>query len=319
LRRPRPTVMNARELIVSIAAGAAAAALTLSALSASVGGVLLSSLAQLPIFLVGLSLGTQAAAIAAAGSVAAASILVRLEFGLVFGLAVGLPVVVFVRQALLSRRGADGRAEWYPPAGLLLTCLLLTAVVAATALPAALDPSPGQVSRAREVLAGLPPELRPADLAPEALDKLVRFALGLLPGFLGIGFFFLLVANAALAQAILVRFGWNIRPTPAMSALALPGWFATAAAIAAIGAMFPGASGVAGTSLAMICALGFAFAGLAVVHALVLNSAARGVLLAVAYAAIPVFAPAIVLVLLLGIVEPWTRLRERFAGPAPNL
>jgi multidrug efflux pump subunit AcrA (membrane-fusion protein) len=145
----------------------------------------------------------------------------------------------------------------------------------------------------------------------------VRFALGLLPGFLGIGFFFLLVANAAIAQAILVRFGMNIRPTPAMSALALPGWFATAAAIAAIGAMFPGAAGVAGTSLAMICALGFAFSGLAVVHALVLNSGARGVLLAVAYAAIFLFAPAIVLVLLLGIVEPWTRLRERFMVSAP--
>ncbi|MFZ9636032.1 MAG: DUF2232 domain-containing protein, partial [Alphaproteobacteria bacterium] len=113
--------MNARELIVSIAAGAAAAALTLSALSASVGGVLLSSLAQLPIFLVGLSLGTQAAALATAGSFAAASILVRLDFGLVFGLAVGLPVVVFVRQALLSRRRADGGIEWYPPAGLLIT------------------------------------------------------------------------------------------------------------------------------------------------------------------------------------------------------
>ena len=311
--------MNARELIVSIAAGAAAAALTLSALSASVGGILLSSLAQLPIFLVGLSLGTQAAALATAGSVAAASILVRLDFGLVFGLAVGLPVVVFVRQALLSRRRADGGIEWYPPAGLLITCLALTTIVAATALPAALDPSPGQVARAREVLAGLPPELRPADVTPEALDRLVRFALGPLPGFLGIGFFFLLVANAAIAQAILVRFGWNIRPTPAMSSLALPGWFATAAAIAAIGAMFPGAAGVAGTSLAMICALGFAFSGLAVVHALVLNSGARGVLLAVAYAAIFLFAPAIVLVLLLGIVEPWTRLRERFAGPAPGL
>ena len=311
--------MNTRDFLVSIAAGAAAAALTLSALSASLGGIVLSSLAQLPIFLVGLSIGTQAAAIATASSVAAASVLVRLEFGLVFGLAVGVPVVALVRQALLSRRDAAGRLEWYPPAGLLLTCLVLTVAVAATALPAALDPSPGQFSRAREVLAGLPLELRPADMSPEALDRLVRFALGLLPGFLGLGFFFLLVVNAAIAQGVLVRFGWNIRPTPAMSALALPGWFATASAIAAIGAMFPGASGVAGTSLAMICALGFVFAGLAVVHALLLGSTARGPLLAVAYAAIFLFAPAIVLVLLLGVVEPWTRLRERFAGPAPAL
>ena len=69
----------------------------------------------------------------------------------------------------------------------------------------------------------------------------------------------------------------------------------------------------------LICAVGFAFAGLAVVHAMVLNSPARGPLLAAAYGAIFLFAPAIVVVMLLGIAEPWTRLRERFAGPAPRL
>jgi hypothetical protein len=52
---------------------------------------------------------------------------------------------------------------------------------------------------------------------------------------------------------------------------------------------------------------------------MVLNSPARGPLLAAAYGAIFLFAPAIVVVMLLGIAEPWTRLRERFAGPAPRL
>jgi hypothetical protein len=310
--------MPGRHIILSIAAGVFAAALTLSALSMTLGGVVLSSLAQLPIFLVGLALGSQAAAIATASSFAVASLLIRIEFGFFFALAVGLPATVLVRQALLTRI-EDGQRRWYPPAGLLLVALGLVLAVAATALPAALWPDEGQVSRARAVLETLPAELRPADLSPEAADRLVRFTLGFLPGFLGIGFFVLLALNAGLAQFILVRAGLNLRPTPALSDLALPAWFATGAAIAGVGALLPGISGAVGGNLVLICAVGFAFAGLAVVHAMVLNSPARGPLLAAAYGAIFLFAPAIVVVMLLGIAEPWTRLRERFAGPAPRL
>lgn len=309
--------MNLRDLVLPVVAGAAAAILTLAALSASPGGIVLSSLAQLPIFLVGLSLGAQAAAVATASSFAVASIMVRVDFGFFFALAVGVPAMILVRQALLWRPDAGG-GTWYPPAGLLLVSLGLTMAVAMTALPAALSPSPEQFQRARAVLENLPLELRPADLPPAAADDMIRLALGFLPGFLGLGFFVLLVANAAIAQALLTRFGLNLRPTPRFSDLALPNWFATGAAIAGIGALLPGMSGVVGGNLALICAIGFLFAGLAVVHALVLHSRARGPLLALAYGSL-LFAPAIVAVMMLGIAEPWTRLRERFAGPAPRL
>lgn len=308
--------MTPRDFVLPAAAGAAAAILTLAALSASLGGIVLSSLAQLPIFLIGLSLGAQAAAVATASSFAVASIMVRVDFGFFFALAVGVPATILVRQALLWR--PEGGGVWYPPAGLLLVCLGLTVAVAATALPAALSPSPEQLQRARSVMENLPLELRPADLPPAAAEELIRFALGFLPGFLGLGFFVLLVANAAIAQALLTRFGLNLRPTPRFSDLALPNWFATGAAIAGIGALLPGTSGVVGGNLALICAIGFLFAGLAVVHALVLNSRARGPLLALAYGSL-LFAPAIIAVMMLGIAEPWTRLRERFAGPAPRL
>ncbi|MFO0294744.1 MAG: DUF2232 domain-containing protein [Rhodospirillales bacterium] len=309
--------MNPRDFVFPVAAGAAAAILTMAALSATLGGIVLSSLAQLPIFLVGLSLGAQAAAVATASSFAVASIMVRVDFGFFFALAVGVPATILVRQALLWRPRGDDIA-WYPPAGLLLVCLGLTTAVAATALPAALWPSPEQVQRARAVIENLPLELRPSDLPAAAADDLISFALGFLPGFLGLGFFVLLAANAAIAQALLVRFGLNLRPTPGFSELALPPWFTTAAAIAGIGALLPGVSGVIGGNLALICAIGFLFAGLAVLHAIVLNSRARGPLLALAYGSL-LFAPAIVAVMMLGIAEPWTRLRERFAGPAPRL
>ena len=307
--------MSGRDIILSIAAGVAAAVLTLSALSFSLGGIVLSSLAQLPLFMVGLSIGAHAAAIATASSVAVASVLIRFEFGIFFGLIVAVPVVVLVRQALLSR-DEDGATRWYPPAGLLLTTLGLTIAVCATSLPTAIWPSAEQVERARGVLENLPPEFKPTELTRDAADRLVRISLAFLPG---IGFFCLLAVNAMIAQAILVRFGWNLRPTPRLAQLALPTWFSAGAAIAGIGALLPGISGTVGGNLAIICAMGFLCAGLAVVHAMVDKSNARGALLAVAYAALFLFAPAIVVVMMLGIAEPWARLRERFAGPAPSL
>jgi hypothetical protein len=310
--------MSGRDIGLSIAAGIAAAALTLSALSFSFGGILLSSLAQLPLFMVGLSLGTHAAAIATASSVAVASVLIRFEFGIFFGLIVAVPVVVLVRQALLSR-DENGTTRWYPPAGLLLAAMGLTMAVCATALPTAIWPTTEQVERARGVLENLPPEFRPGELTRETADRLVRTSLAFLPGFLGIGFFCLLVTNAMIAQGILARFGWNLRPTPRLTDLALPAWFTAGASIAGIGAIMPGISGTIGGNLAIICAMGFLFAGLAVLHAMVDKSRARGVLLAAAYGAMFLVAPAIVVVLMLGIAEPWTRLRERFAGPAPSL
>lgn len=310
--------MSGRDILLSIAAGVAAAVLTLSALSFSLGGIVLSSLAQLPLFMVGLSIGAHAAAIATASSVAVASVLIRLEFGIFFGLIVAVPVVVLVRQALLTR-DENGTTRWYPPAGLLLSALGLTVAVCATSLPTAIWPSAEQVDRARSVLENLPPEFKPGELTRDTADRLVRVSLAFLPGFLGIGFFCLLSANAMIAQAILVRFGWNMRPSPRFAQLALPAWFTAGAAIAGIGAMLPGISGTVGGNLAIICALGFLFAGLAVVHAMVEQSRARGALLAAAYGALFLFAPAIAVVIMLGIAEPWAKLRERFAGPAPSL
>lgn len=310
--------MSGRDVLLSIAAGIAAAVLTLSALSFSLAGLLLSSLVQLPLLMAGLALGTQAAAIATASSIAVTSMLTRIEFGVFFGLVFAVPCVVLVRMALLNRP-EDGRTAWYPPAGLLLTVLGLTLAVSATSLPTALWPSAEQIDRARKVLMELPPELLPGQLTRESAERLVRVSLAFLPGFLGIGFFFLLVTNAMLAQAVVARFGWNLRPTPRLADLALPGWFNTGAAIAAVGAMLPGISGTIGGNLALVCALAFLFAGLAVVHAMVERSRARGILLVVLYGAMFVFAPVIVVVLMLGIAEPWARLRERFAGPAPSL
>jgi len=318
--------MPTRDILVSIAAGAAAASLTVFALSFALGGLVLSSFSQLPIFLVGLSLGSHASMVAALSSVAVTSLLTRFEFGFFFGLMVAAPVVILVRQALLTRANPGGGLDWYPPAGILLTALGVSAAVVSVSLPAAIWPSDAQIASARATLSRLPPEILPATSSAEALEQLIRLSITFLPGFLGVGFFFVLAANAALAQAILVRLSRNLRPTPHMANLALPGWFNTAACIVALGAILPGLldagpgiAGIAGANLMMICLAGFLFAGLAVVHAWLKDWSGRGALLVGLYLLMLFVAPVLIALLAIGIAEPWLKLRERFAGPAPTL
>ena len=84
----------------------------------SVGGVLLAYFCQLPLFIIGLSMGTTASVIA--GSIAAAGVIAvsGVLGAFIFLLVNAAPVVLLVRQGLLSRPDAHGNIEWYPP-GLL--------------------------------------------------------------------------------------------------------------------------------------------------------------------------------------------------------
>jgi hypothetical protein len=101
------------------------------------GGVLFMLLVPLPLFLSGLSMGPSAAILSAATAcfalslmivVSAAQITGSLSLALAEGvgmflgtvISLGIPVVVLVRQALLSRKTADGSIEWYPPGPLVL-------------------------------------------------------------------------------------------------------------------------------------------------------------------------------------------------------
>src|SRR6516164_5945410 len=99
--------------------GTAGAGLYLCVLTGSPGAAILVSLAQLPLFIAGLWLGTGATAVA--GLVASAIVLAAardLVMAALFATLCAAPVVFLVRQALLARTGVDGALEWYPPGAL---------------------------------------------------------------------------------------------------------------------------------------------------------------------------------------------------------
>ena len=311
--------MTPRLLLLSVPAGAAAATLALTMLTLSVGGVLAFQFAQLPLFLIGLAFGVKASLIATASGIAITTAGSNLTLGLLFGGFVALPVVVLVRQGLRVRDDGRGGVEWYPAAGLLLTALAMAMVIAATALPSAIEPDRAELARGATLAGELLQRMGAAPMATEEIEAMAAAMLRLMPGFLGLWFLSTLVINGALAQGLLARSGYAARPTPRLTQLALPGWFSAGAAIAGIGAFFPGLAGVFGGNLVLLLAFAFLLAGLAGLHAALAGSSLRLPALLALYLALLVFAPALIAVALLGILEPWLGLRERFAGPAPRL
>ena len=192
----------------------------------------------LPLFLVGLSQGLAAAAVAAGSATLVAGGFGGLSLALIFGIAIPLPVLFVVRQGLLSRPGSDGATEWYPP-GLLLGWL--TAMAAAAIAVAVLvqwgsgtDMPDAITARFQEGLAQFQADPDTAMVAAR-LEMWVPVLANFLPAILASVWLIVLSLNAIVAQGALVRGGHAKRPSPRLSTIEAPGWvmYALAAALVA--------------------------------------------------------------------------------------
>ncbi len=299
--------------VLALLAGLASALPFLVTLVAP-GGLLFVLLAPLPLFLAGLSMGTGAAAIAGATVTVVMGLLGGFvtATGCLFTLAA--PVVILVRQALLSRPAPDGGTEWYPP-GLLI--VWLTGIGVALLPFSALMLSGGeglQAAMETEIARTL------AQVLPAASQsEIARVASSTAPVAFGIGlggWLMLLAINGILAQGVLARYGRALRSAPDIADLVLPGWLPLALAGAALVAFFgAGDLGFLSLSLALVLALPFLFAGLAVVHAVCRRAKARVALLAVFYIVLVLFSWPALLVVGLGLIDQWAGFRRRLRAP----
>lgn len=299
-----------KQLGLAIAAG-----LTSAVVFLLVGDVLppLVYLAPLPLFAAGLGLGL--AAVLIAGGIAAAAVLVAGGVGAVlpFVASAVLPSVVVVRQALLWRTTTAG-PEWYPPGLLLgwLTGLAAVALVAAALLvPEHADGLEGlvreQVGHGIDALGIREPRLR------ETLEALwVPF----LPAMVTAAWLMVAMANAVLAQWLLVRAGRNLRPTPAYQAMALPDWIGGALLVAmAVTWLSSGSIAYLARNLTAVLLVPYVLLGLAGIHGLARKRSNGGMLLALFYGLFfMMFGWAVIAVAGYGLVRHWTTLRRRIGG-----
>ena len=294
----------------AIGCGVVAACLYLAVLLGSPGALILVYLTQLPLFLAGLWLGTGAAVMAGlsasavvlgVGDLTAAALFAALNAG---------PVALLVRQALLARRDPADTLVWYPP-GLLTGWL---AILAMAGIGAAL------------ILMGGPSGLhaRLAGTVGQALDRLTtrpvadRDAVAgaiaaVVPGAIALSWMVMAVVNATLAQGVLVRFGFNWRPSPDLARLSLPLWLPIALGVAAAATIVGGAARFVGLNIMIALFLPFCLAGLAVLHTAAGRLRHPAPVLIAFYAFSGVFGWPLLAVAVLGLLENWLGLRRRLA------
>lgn len=276
------------------------------------GGLLLSVLLSVPLFIAGLGMGALAGAIASAVAAVAVLVLQGSMAGATFAGGVAVPVAILLRQAMLSRT-IDGTTEWYP-AGMLVATLTIVGLALAVAINAIVSSLPVQeyFDRALRTFA----EDFAADNAEFTAEGLLeriawvrRFIPGMTTGF----WMLILLAGGALAQAALVKMKRNLRPWPDLVGMELPNWLAIVAAVIVTAAMFlPDPAGSYALAMAFAACFAFLLQGLAVVHAFNRKIQGGMILLVIFYLLVFGQVWPVILVALLGAVEQLVRLRQRW-------
>jgi hypothetical protein len=304
-----------RQLLITVLAAAASAALYLSLTTGVLGTPLFAYFVQLPVLFVGLSFGLAPAGLAGFGS---AGLVMAFGGGiaaLVFLVVQVAPCLITTRQALLSRPGKDGKTEWYP-LGLVLCQLVLYAAVVMVLALFWVRWSTGSIEASftaalTEVLGQFAGEA--GELA--AVAGMVADYAAIVPGIIAVSWVLMTVINAALAQLLALRGGQAQRPGAPLAELWLPGWCGPALAIGTLAALVAGGDlAFFAQGLAALLAVPFLMQGLAVVHSLAHRLPARGLALAGFYLVLILFSwPLVVVVVVLGLVEDWAHLRRRLA------
>ncbi len=304
--------------MISLTAGLASALAFLFAGTGTLLGMLLTYFAQLPLFLAALSLGVTASAAASGAAVMTIVLLFGSFFGaFIYFIVNVLPVLIFSRQALLSRSEQYATLHWYP-AGLLLgwltgigVLLLTLATLWFAAQPLGLE---GTVRSFVESIMGqiLPPN------SGEGHAIMANRLIPILPGLVVIGWLIMTIINSSLAQKVLVHLGHNLRPWPSISSLELPQWAPILTLISALLWLVPGAIGYYGQNLMLVLLTPFFFIGLAMIHSLCRRVRVGGFLLFIFYFTLMVLGWPIIIVTMVGLFENWYGLRQRLKASVPG-
>lgn len=317
---------------MALGAGAASALLNLSPLFVGItpGSLILTALGPLAPLAVGLGMGAYSGALATGCAAVIVAVATSVTTGGWFVLTNVLPTVLVVYLAVQSRPHAGGTG-WYPSGHILawLTVLGIAYILGVAVYFS--DTEGGYAAVGYELMRSVlerfaaAPDGSGVGIGPERVDAFARQVGAYLPG-VWVSFWELLfIANAVLAQGLLVRFGRNIRPPSALAALESPRWFNALGAVVVLACFVPGAAGGVAQNLLLVVAIPFFFLGLAVIHALARRWRGLGAqpffrllfLVLFYFVLMTMVWPAFVLVGI-GIVDSVAGIRRRLGGTGPD-
>jgi hypothetical protein len=302
-----------RGLLIALVGGLASAIFFLAIRTGVPGATALTYLASVPILAVGLSQGLLNTAIATIVACLSIALGIHVTAAGIYIAIAAIPALIVIRQSLFSQPGTTTEElEWYP-IGLVLSCLTAYGLIVLTGTSLYfLGDEGGLTGRSQQLLSSVFAKVsadNPQITIP--LEGIARY----LPGMLLSVWLLISIVNATLAQNVLSRIGHAIRPLPNYSSIELPNWMSLALAIVILLSFFSGVFGDFGRNASPLLSTPFFLLGLAVIHTLSRRVSARGPVLFGVYFLLVIVGWLSALVVLLGVLEQWISLRERFAAP----
>lgn len=303
-----------KTLLIAACAGLLSLLATLPAFQGVPGGLMLFYLASLPIYLTGFAFGLTAGTVASLSGFLAALVFGGVLVAGIFALVHLLPAWTMVRQALMRRTGPDGQTEWMP-AGPILASLVGLAGGVMLITGAFLSHGSG-ISAFVTANLGKVLDVYAPGLPEAARESTIAMYAPFMPASVGAIWICIATASAMTAQALLVRYGRNLRPSPAYMAMRLPDWISwTFAGAVIVTVVASGDLQYAARNLALLLAVAFSFMGLTLVHAWARKRPYPAASLTLFY--VLTFIAAWVVFLFtaaLGALEQWAGIRHRMAG-----
>ena len=319
--------MNGGKIPQAVAAGIASA---LCGFSFFIGGplaVLLSLVAAVPLYMVGLSLGPAYALLGAAAGTVLVAVL-WLPTLPVFLLMMAIPAVVLSWAALtpLDLNGS-GTAQ-RPESGALLALIVGYAIAIITVAGFAFAGHEGgltglMLATMREPLQELMSAMD-VGTSPEEVEMLAEYMAMSLPAAFAVYWVVWTIANIGIANALLRRLGTTLRTDFNVLTVTPPAW-TSIAFVGLVAVSFVAETTLEGSVTAMVArnavilmVLIFFLVGVSVVHVITIGRPARGLILTLFYGLVLVSVWLALVVAGLGIIEQWARLREKTLRNRPD-
>lgn len=290
--------------LIAVGGGCLAALASLAALTGSPWTLLVTYLAPLPIFLLGLGLGPGVAAAGGICGVIVVGLLAGPVAAMLFWVVDVMPAWLVVGQVLRRQPLSDGE-KWFPlgsVAGWL--AIMVAGGFLATAGGATLWADGIRDLVTGELEAALDAMMPSAE--ESARERMVEALSALFPAAAGISWLLMIVINGLLAQGILLRTARALRPALWLERFQVPegvSWLMVSAAAMALAD--DGDLGYTARNGVLILGMPFFFAGLVLVHDWARRMAFSTVVLAAFYFILMVSGWPALLVAGWGMVDQW--------------
>jgi hypothetical protein len=307
-------------IVIALAAGLASALMFVSISSGALISLPLTSLAPLPLMVVGLVWGPLGAAVGGVTAITVIAALFGLPYAIAFAIVNAVPAWWLAHLVLLARpvqkdAGAakpDDALEWYPVGRILLWVVVFASVTTAATLLMMGSDTAAIYSIIRR---GWVEFLQAAGFVfnDSMLDALVAIS----PIGAEMAAVATLALNLWLAARIAATSGRLHRPWPDLKNTALPITAIVVLFAALACSFFGGLPGMLAQVVAAGLSMAYAMTGFAVLHTITLAMKSRALWLGCVYAVAAGFAWALLAIALLGLADAVFGLRQRYLRDRP--